>query len=259
MTDDLLAMAVRIAREAGTILLDRFGGPARGVDTKSTSTDLVSDADREAERLITDAIHRRRPDDAVLGEEGAAAEGASGLRWVIDPLDGTVNFLLGVPHWCVSVACEDEHGGLVGVVHDPNRGETFAAARGRGATLNGAPVRVADRADVDRALIATGFAYDPEARRRQATELVRILPRVRDVRRFGSAALDLAWVACGRYDGYYEWSMGPWDKAAGIVLVTEAGGRTVPLPDPEPDADGILAAGPRIFEDLRKLVTEVVG
>jgi myo-inositol-1(or 4)-monophosphatase len=223
--DGLLELALGAARDAGELLLERFGGPASGVESKSSTTDMVSDADRAAERLLLDRITSARPDDGVLGEEGANVEGTSGLMWVVDPLDGTTNYLFGYPVWSVSVACEDADGGVIAVVHDPTREETFAAARGAGTTLNGRPVRARAPRGLDRALIGTGFAYDPDDRGLQARVLTHLLPRVRDVRRGGSAALDLAWVACGRLDGFYEWGIKHWDRAAGMLLVTEAGGR----------------------------------
>jgi len=222
--DGLLELALAAARDAGALLLDRFGGPASGVESKSSTTDMVSDADRAAERLLLDRIAAARPDDGIVAEESGRSTGSSGLTWVVDPLDGTTNYLFGYPVWAVSIACEDEHGGLVGVVHDPTRGETFAAVRGGGATLNGHPVRTRAPHGLDRALVATGFAYAPSSRAFQAAVLTHVLDRVRDVRRGGSAALDLAWVACGRLDGFYEWGIRHWDRAAGMVLVAEAGG-----------------------------------
>jgi myo-inositol-1(or 4)-monophosphatase len=195
-------------------------------------------------------LGRERPDDAVLGEEGAGEGGSSGRRWVIDPLDGTTNYLYGHPQWCVSVALEDGDGGLAGVVHDPARGETFRAARGEGADLDGRPIAVRDHDDLATALIATGFGYDPERRAEQAEVIRRVLPRIRDIRRAGAAALDLAWLAAGRLDGYYERGLNPWDWAAGSLLVTEAGGVVEPL-DGEPF--GIVAAGPRLVGPLREL------
>src|SRR4051794_37882191 len=195
--------------------MERFGGPARGLDVKSTATDMVSDADREAEAAIAELLARERPDDALVAEEGSGEGGSSGRRWVVDPLDGTTNYLYGHPQWCVSVALEDGDGGLAGVVHDPWRGETFRAARGAGAELDGARIEVRDHDDLSTALVATGFGYDPERRAAQAEILRRVLPRIRDIRRAGAAALDLAWLAAGRLDGYYERGPNPWDWAAG--------------------------------------------
>jgi myo-inositol-1(or 4)-monophosphatase len=212
---------------------------------------MVSDADRAAERSITETLRAERPDDGVLGEEGAAVAAHSGRRWLVDPLDGTTNYLYGYPAWSVSVALEDEQGGRVGVVHDPARHETFRAARGRGAELNGTPIAVRDHDRLETALVATGFGYRPELRAAQAEQLTRILPKVRDVRRGGSAALDLSWLACGRLDGYFERGLNPWDWAAGRLLVIEAGGSVREL---EGTPAGLVAAGPALLPGLELLV-----
>ena len=241
----LLNLAESVAREAGVLLLDRFRRPATGVDSKSSATDLVSDADRDAEALIRGRLLAARPDDGLLGEEGSSVAGGSGIRWVVDPLDGTVNYLFGLPDWAVSVACEDEDGTLAGVVHIPTRGETFTAARGAGARLDGAPIAVSGATELASALIATGFSYVAEVRRAQAAELATILPSVRDIRRGGSAAVDLASVACGRVDGFYEVGLNPWDLAAGALLVREAGGLV---------SRDIVASGPALHELLAVLV-----
>jgi myo-inositol-1(or 4)-monophosphatase len=252
--EDLLALAVRSARTAGDLLAARFGDAATGIAAKSTRTDLVSDADREAEALIAGMIRAERPDDELVGEEGAAAPGRSGLRWLVDPLDGTINYLWAVPQWSVSVACLDAEGGLVGVVHDPTRGETFTAVRGRGARRGETPLVLTGGIELGEALLGTGFGYDPERRALQIRRLRAILPAVRDVRRFGSAALDLAWVACGRLDAFYETGLNPWDGAAGAVLVREAGGTVEDLPPRDGLPEGIIAARPGLAGRLRALV-----
>lgn len=249
MTD--LELAEHAARLAADLLMVRFGGPARGVDLKSSRSDLVSDADREAEAAVSDLLARDRPDDGLLGEEGSSREATSGRRWVVDPLDGTTNYLHGVPTWCVSVALEDEGGGLAGVVHDPNRGETFTAARGEGTRLNGRPVHVGDADRLEAALVVTGFSYSIAVRERQVRTLAQVVARVRDVRRTGSAALDLAWVAAGRYDGYYERGAQHWDLAAGMLLVTEAGGAFAPL---DGDPPGLVATTQPLLPALAQLV-----
>jgi myo-inositol-1(or 4)-monophosphatase len=231
----------------------RYAEPARGVDTKSSQTDMVSEADREAEAAVAELLRAERPDDALVSEEGARGSGTSGRRWVVDPLDGTTNYLYRFPAWGVSVALEDADGGLAGVVHDPIGGETFRAARGAGAELNGRPIRVNDLDRLDTALVATGFGYDPDVRAGQADVLRRILPRVRDVRRAGAAALDLCFVACGRLDGYYERGINHWDWAAGALIVREAGGAVVPLEGGRP---GLAAAGPRLVGQLAELARE---
>jgi myo-inositol-1(or 4)-monophosphatase len=252
---ELLDLALRTARAAGTLLLERAHAPERGIQHKSSATDPATDADRDAEALIRAALHEARPNDAILGEEGGQAAGTDGsLRWVVDPLDGTVNFLYGFPAWCVSIACRDEAGTLLGVVHDPNRDETFAALRGRGATLDGEPIRVRGDAELARALVGTGFAYVAERRVVQAALLERVLPNVRDVRRAGSAALDLCWVAAGRLDAFYEHGLNDWDLAAGELIVVEAGGAVAELEPRDGLPGGVVAAPPGILEPLRALI-----
>jgi myo-inositol-1(or 4)-monophosphatase len=212
----------------------------------------VSDADREAERAIRELLEAERPEDGLLGEEGSRQAGESGRRWVVDPLDGTVNYLYGIPQWCVSVALEDAEGVLAGVVLDPVREELFTADRGGGAWLNGEPAHVRDGVELERALVGTGFSYEPRHRAEQAEVVGRLLPLVRDIRRAGSAALDLAWVSAGRLDGFYERGVKPWDWAAGRLLVEEAGGATRDLPG---EPYGLVAAGPALADPLAALVT----
>jgi myo-inositol-1(or 4)-monophosphatase len=201
--------------------------------------------------VVLEMLRAERPDDGVLAEEGSRSESDGDRRWLVDPLDGTTNYLYGYPAWSVSVALEDGDGDLCGVVHDPVRDETFRAARGRGCELNGEAVRVRDHGSLDTALIATGFGYTAERRAEQAGALAGILPHIRDIRRAGSAALDLAWVACGRLDGYFERGLSPWDWAAGRLLVTEAGGEVRTLPGEPP---GTVAAGPALCGALARLV-----
>lgn len=212
----------------------------------------MSDADREAERTIKDLLAAERPDDGLLAEEGARAQSESGRRWVVDPLDGTINYLYGVHVWAVSVALEDADGGLLGVVHDPVHRETFTAIRGEGARLNGEPIAVSGCDTLERALVATGFSYEEERRVEQA-EIVRdLLPRVRDIRRAGAAALDLAWLAAGRYDGFYERGVKRWDWAAARLVAEEAGAVTGDL---EGDPPGVIAAASRqLLDQLGQLV-----
>jgi myo-inositol-1(or 4)-monophosphatase len=217
---------------------------------------MVSDADRAAEDAIADILRTARPDDGLLAEEGSEEEAASGRRWVVDPLDGTTNFLYGLPAWCVSVALEDAGGALAGVVFDPNRDELFAAERGAGATCNGDAIQIRDGAPLERALVATGFGYDAAVRESQARVVARLLPRVRDVRRLGAAALDLAWAAAGRYDAYYERGVKHWDVAAGALICARAG-LAVHALEPAPPADGgLLVAPPAIAAELLALVTD---
>ncbi|GGI04989.1 inositol monophosphatase family protein [Egicoccus halophilus] len=256
-------LAVDTARAAGDTLrrfADRHAaGDDLGFGTKSTITDPVSEADRAAERLIAERLTAARPDDGLLGEEGQAERrGTSGLRWVVDPLDGTVNFLYGLPAWCVSVACEDDAGSLVGVVHDPNRDETFVAVRGGGATCNGRPTEVGSAGTLERTLVATGYAYAVTTRRDWAADVADLLGHVRDVRRGGAAALDLAWTAAGRFDAYLEFGLSPWDWAAGRLLVTESGG-TVTTPERVLGGErrtGVLAGGATACDALGAWLAE---
>jgi myo-inositol-1(or 4)-monophosphatase len=253
-SNELLDLAVEAAHAAGALLTDHFRKPAEGVTSKTTPTDLVSDADKASEDLLMDLIGAKRPDDGILSEEGAEGASSSGLTWVVDPLDGTVNYLFGIPVWSVSIAVEDDSGGLVGVVHNPNTGETFTAVRGAGALLNGKPIHVSRRTDLASALIGTGFAYDARARAVQADIATRVLPVARDIRRAGSAALDLASLACGRLDAFYEAPMEAWDKAAGVVLITEAGGVVSELPAPYDLSPGVIAANRALHDQLRSIV-----
>ena len=248
-TDELLAVAEEAARAAGDVLVARFG-TERALATKSTPTDVVSEADLAAERAIREVLAARVPDDAIVGEEGEDVAGTTGRRWVVDPLDGTVNFLFGLPQWCVSVACE----GLAGVIWDPVLEELFAAGADGEPTLGGAPVRPSQRADLDTALVATGFGYDSAQRARQAEVVARVLPRVRDVRRMGSAALDLAWTAAGRYDAYFEHGVKPWDTRAGELLCERAGLEVRTLAGGDGLPPGILVAPPALAEPLLELV-----
>ena len=245
----LLTLAIDAAHAAGALLRERFRGPQTGIAAKSSSTDLVSDADRDAEALLTGMIRAARPDDALLGEEGAAASGSTGVRWLVDPLDGTTNYLWGIPHWSVSIAAVDDDGDLAAVVYDPSRDETFTATRGGGAFLGDRRLTLQPADDLAQALIATGFSYSSSERARQAAVLTRLLPAVRDIRRFGSAALDLAWVAAGRVDAYFETGLSPWDWAAGAMLVHEAGG-TLHRSTPGDAPVRLLAARPGLGKPL---------
>jgi myo-inositol-1(or 4)-monophosphatase len=238
VTDDL-ELGERAARAAGDVLMSYFGHAAAGLAVKSSPTDPVSDADREAEEAIQAILAAERPDDGVIGEEGANTSSANGRTWIVDPLDGTVNFLYGMRAWAVSIALEDAAGLAAGVVFNPVDEECFGAARGQGARLNGRPIQVTRCSSLDQAMVATGFSYEADRRAQQAELLTRLLPRVRDIRRAGAAALDLAYVACGRVDAFYERGLKRWDEAAGRLLVEEAGGV---VSDLEGEPAGVLAA-----------------
>ena len=223
LASELLEVAEEAARAAGDVLVEAFGGEDPQVRTKSTATDPVSEADEAAERAIREVLAQRRPEDAIVGEEGDDQAGETGMRWVVDPLDGTVNFLYGIPIWSVSVACEDADGAVAGVLLDPNRDECFAARRAGQFTLNGTPLHPPRADRLELALVGTGFAYDATVRSGQAEVAAAVAPRVRDLRRGGSAATDLAWTACGRLDAFYERSLQSWDVAAGLLLCARAG------------------------------------
>jgi myo-inositol-1(or 4)-monophosphatase len=272
--DALLGVAVDAATMAGALLLERArAGVEQGVRSKSTPTDLVSEADLAAERAIRELLAERRPDDGFVGEEGGASEGASGLNWVVDPLDGTVNFLFGIPQWCVSVAVGDAGGTVAGAVYDPNRDELFTATRSGSAQLHGpsgvvelagpsrsapdgaqAPGEDRESRALETAMVATGLAYEASVRSAQAKVLARLAPRVRDIRRFGSAALDLTWTAAGRYDAYFERTVKQWDIAAGALICERAGLTVLELPAHENLPWGILAAPPWLAQPLLALV-----
>lgn len=251
---DALALATDAAREAGALLLELRRSPATGVRSKSSATDLVSEADERAERAIVTAIRQRRPDDALVAEEGSSASGSSGVSWYIDPLDGTINYLYGIPQWAVSICCADSAGPLAAVVFDPLRAELFRATRGGGAWLGEQRLAVTDKRELASALIATGFGYDAAQRVTQGRILEQILAAVRDVRRAGAASLDLAFVAAGRLDGYFESVDKPWDWMAGALLVSEAGGRLTQLHPSDPGLPRIIASAPGIHEDLLTLL-----
>ena len=245
----LLALALDVATETARMLVDErpteleFG-------TKSTLTDVVTVMDTRAERLLVDGITAARPLDGFLGEEGASVDGTSGVRWVIDPIDGTVNYLYRLPGWSVSVAAEVDGEVQVGVVVVPTYGETFAAVRGRGATCGGVPIRVSRQAVLAQSLLGTGFGYDAGRRTRQGAILAAVLPQVRDIRRVGAASVDLCSVACGRLDAYYERGLAPWDLAAGGLIAREAGARVEGLGGAPASGDLVVAAGPAVFDAL---------
>jgi myo-inositol-1(or 4)-monophosphatase len=249
-TGELRALAEAVARETGALLREAFTGPELQVSAKSTPTDLVSEADHDAERLIRERLSAARPHDGILGEEGGERSGTSGVHWVVDPLDGTVNFLFGLPQWAVSIACEDAAGTIAGVVYDPLRDELFSADRDGAPTLDGKPIKASTRTDLATSLVGTGFGYDAEVRRAQAAVVAALLPDVRDIRRLGSAALDLAWTACGRMDAYYEHGLNAWDLAAGRIICERAGLEVRALERLGPSGPGILVAPPALAAQL---------
>lgn len=255
---DALALATRAAREAGGLLREMQRAPASGVRAKSSATDLVSEADERSERAIVGAIRKARPDDTIVAEEGSNAKGSSSVSWYVDPLDGTINYLYGIPHWSVTICCVDESGPLAAVVFDPLRDELFNVERGRGSRIGERALRVSQAGDLATAMIATGFGYVSAQREMQGRVIRHVLGEVRDIRRFGSAALDLAWTAAGRYDGYFESVATPWDWMGGAMLVREAGGQVTELRPDDPALPNIVASGPALHDPLIALLAKAV-
>lgn len=250
--EELLALAHRCAATAAAVLTEHFTAPARGVRTKSGPKDMVSAADLAAEDAIRTLLARERPDDGVLGEEHPETASRSGLRWVVDPLDGTLNYLQRIPHWSVSVGCEDSRGALAGVVHDPLRDEWFAAARGRGATLGQSRLSGSDADDLALATVGGEFSARTPA---QGARSQRLLAGVGHARAYGSAALDLAWAAAGRFDAVYHGRFpSPWDVSAGSLLCLEAGLSVERLTGEEGRQPWLLAAPPSLATPLRDLL-----
>jgi myo-inositol-1(or 4)-monophosphatase len=256
MTDleALLTLATDIARETGMLILDRHAGTDLAVTTKSTDTDVVTAKDTAAERLIRARLDVERPDDGFLGEESGHGTGSTGVRWIVDPIDGTVNYLYNIPQYAVSIGVEVDDWVRVGVVYDPAKDELYQAISGNGATCNGVALRCSEQTVLGQSLVNTGFGYAAARRTRQAAILLEVLPRVRDIRRMGAASLDLCSVASGRADGYYERGLNPWDFAAGALIAREAGAVVTDLDGGFPHDDFVLAAAPGIHAELRELL-----
>jgi myo-inositol-1(or 4)-monophosphatase len=258
-TDDagLLELACRLATQAGALAArGRRAAMSTGLATvtKSSATDLVTAHDRAAEQLIVEGLRAERPDDAIVGEEGTSVGGTSGHEWFIDPIDGTTNFVYGLASWSTSVAVARDAEMIAGAVYVPVTDELFAARAGHGATLNGEPIRCSEREDLALALVATGFAYAPGARVVQAERVARLIGSIRDVRRLGSAAIDLCHVASGRVDAYYEEHLNAWDAAAGELIAREAGAVTSDFAGGRADPSNLVAAGPRLHSQLLDLL-----
>jgi myo-inositol-1(or 4)-monophosphatase len=251
----LLAVAEEAAVAAGELLRERFeAGVERALRTKSTPTDLVSEADLAAEAAIREVLNARRPEDAVLGEEGGRQGADDALLWVVDPLDGTLNFLHGLPAWCVSVAVRDADGPVAGVILDPLRGELFAASRDGEARLGEAVLGGSACTELAQAIVGTGFAYEAQVRAGQGEVVARLLPRIANLRRTGACALDLAWTAAGRLDAFYERAVQEWDVAAGELICAQAGLVVERMPAVDGMPAGILVAPPAFADDLRSIV-----
>ena len=248
---DLERIAAATARAAAALVTATYGRPD-AVGHKSSPTDVVTQTDLRAEELIRQRLREATPEGGVLGEEGATTDPGARLQWVIDPLDGTVNFLYGVPLFAVSIAAALDGEVVAGAVIDVLRGELFSAYLGGGARLNGEPIEVSGCASLPNALVATGFSYQATLRDAQGAVAHRALSRARDLRCFGSTALELCWVACARVDAYYQRDTEIWDRAAGALIAAEAGARAE-LPCPEND-DLVIAATPDVFDDLWTVV-----
>jgi fructose-1,6-bisphosphatase/inositol monophosphatase family enzyme len=249
---ELAALAAELARAAGAVLRRR---PAElGIESKTSPTDAVTVMDRAAEDVVLQGLRARRPGDRIVAEESGDSAVDSEVTWHVDPLDGTVNYLYGLPSYAVSIAAVRNGVPIAGAVYDVTRDEMFAAGAGIGATLNGKSLQCTNQSDPALALVATGFGYDASFRAAQAGVLQTVLPKVRDIRRAGSAALDLAWSACGRFDAFYERGIKPWDWAAG-GLIAERAGLVLRHLDADPEVPfGILAAPPALVDELSGLV-----
>ena len=262
--ETLRRLCVSIARTAGDFAMTARVGLGPGAraahDTKSSAVDPVTEFDQQAERLVVDRLTAERPDDSIVGEEGSNRSGSSDLTWHIDPIDGTVNFVYDLPLWCCSIGVLRHGEPVAGAIYAPVLGDMYSAAAGGGAFVNERAIRVSAATDLSTSLIATGFSYHLDAHRHtQAQRIARVLPHVRDVRRSGSAALDLATVAAGRTDGYYEEFLNSWDVAAGVLLVREAGGVVTaydgtPLDVAQPA--GVVATNPALHAEIAGLITE---
>lgn len=250
----LLDIARTLAHRAGAVALDGRAGGLSDVGTKSSLTDMVTEYDKACETIVFEGLRDARPTDTIVGEEGSRHDGRSGVTWYIDPIDGTTNFLYDIPMWAVSIGASDADGPLVGVVFNPSANETFSAIRGSGARLNGRPIRCNDDARLATALVATGFSYAPESRVVQARRVTRMIDHVRDIRRFGAAAIDMCYVACGRLDGYFEENLHPWDIAAGDLIAREAGCRTGDFAGGPIRPAETVTASPSLFGPLTDLI-----
>ena len=261
MADPFLEVAVDAARRAGGLLLGRLG-TLRTIDYKGSPSNIVTEMDHHAEALIVGCIAERFPDHAILAEEGGGRPGKASHRWIVDPLDGTTNYAHGMPFFAVSIALEVDGLVQIGVVFDPNRDECFTAMRGGGAFLNGDRLRVSETPTLDESLLSTGYPYEiRKIRDNNLAEHAAFVVRCRSVREMGSAAINLALVAAGRLDAFWELKLGPWDVAAGCLMVEEAGGR-VTTPEGGPvdlGAPSVVASNGRIHDEILSTLKEVRG
>lgn len=244
LIDELLALAEETARRAGELLSKR--PESFDINQKSSTRDFATHMDHASEELIVQALLAARPEDGIIGEEGANRESKSGITWVIDPIDGTVNYFYNLPGWNISIAAKDDDGVLVGVVFAPTLNSLWRASRGGGAFLNNRPIHVSNSDSLGDSLIATGFSYDPETRVLQGKKIAELIPKVRDIRRNGAAAVDLCHVASGAVDGYFESGLKEWDLAAGGLIAREAGALVTGPGGAPAGEDMVIAAGPTL-------------
>lgn len=254
--NDLLVVAEDLARQSGDMALRGRKSGDLSATTKSSPTDMVTQYDKASEELITSGLATHRPQDGIIGEEGASVEGTSGITWHIDPIDGTSNFYFDIPMWAVSIGAVDNDGPLVGVVYAPALGEMFTAIRGEGAFLNGQPIHVRHNTLLSDALITTGFSYRVHERTHHAQRVAKMITHIRDIRRAGAAALDLCFVACGRCDAYIEEHLHSWDLVAGQVIATEAGAVVTDYSGHPVTPAQVLAAQPGIHQELIQLIAQ---
>lgn len=252
MGKELLKLAESVARATGSLLMNR--PESFTLTEKSSAVDFATQMDQQAEEMIVKLLLEQRPDDGIVAEEGAARQSKSGITWVIDPIDGTVNYLYGLPGWNVSIAAKDKDGVVVGVVYAPSINGFWSAIRSEGATYNGNKIKCNDPVVLEKALIATGFAYDLNLRNSQGKIMSNLLPKIRDLRRNGAAAVDLCYVAMGAIDGYFEASLKEWDLAAGGLIATEAGAVVSGRAGGEPNGELVVCAGPALHAALLPLL-----
>ncbi len=252
---ELLALASDLALQAGRVHAEGRR-QALTIETKSSPTDLVSQVDKAAEQLIVERLRSERPDDGILGEEGASREGTSGLRWVVDPLDGTTNYIYGYPAYAASIAVEVDGETRIGVVLDSSSGRMYRAVAGHGAVCDDRPMRAREQTDLSRALVATGFSYDATHRAQQGAVVAAVLGRIRDLRRGGAAALDLCHIAAGHVDAYWELDLSPWDYGAGVLIAREAGAAVELAPAAHGAGPAVVAAHPALMPTFLELLRE---
>ena len=262
---ELVDIAKSVATEAAEFIRVKRLDAVSVAHTKSSSSDVVTEVDRGAEKLVFDLLQRLRPQDGFLGEEGESDDSQSGITWVVDPIDGTTNFVYNIPHYAVSIAAvegpptPEEWTLLAGCVVNPTTGEVYSAGAGMGAFLGDTPLQVREPVDMQEALVLTGFAYGAHFRKHQAQLFVDVLPRIRDIRRMGTASLDLAMVAQGQADVFFERTISPWDFAGGAVVVQEAGGVVTGFHGGTPGREAVFAGHPEMVARLHDLIVEFGG